>query len=127
MKSNTMHDLDKLATYGSYPLEYYKPLMNEVKYQECLNRRVQTWYPLSVEMMVSFLYAEDIAETAEEAITLYKAETLVENQKGPELQKRVDAAVAKEKNDKSKWFHKLAAVANTAHGPEFLDEVSCCL
>lgn len=89
-----------------------------------LETRVQTYYPLSVKMMVLFIYEEDIARTVQEAITLYKAKTLIKNQKVVELQKRVYAAVAKEENDKSKWLHKLVVVANTAHGLEFLDKVS---
>lgn len=48
-----------MSKFGSQSIEYYKPLISDLKYKDCLSKKAksQTWYPLTGDMMVCFLYA----------------------------------------------------------------------
>ena len=59
MKSNLWHELERVNCFGSQSVEYYKPLISEAKYNDCLITKAKsnTWYPLTGDMMICFLYA----------------------------------------------------------------------
>lgn len=59
MKTNLWHELDRVNRFGSQTVEYYKPLISEAKYKDCVSKKAksQTWYPLTGDMMICFLYA----------------------------------------------------------------------
>ena len=56
MKSNLVHKLHRLATYGVMPLSEFKELITEEEYRACETRRQpHPWYSLTSEVFIKFL------------------------------------------------------------------------
>jgi hypothetical protein len=58
VKTNMVHTLHCVKAIGNQPIESFKGLLSEDEYQKCLNNHVRrkTWYPMTVEVFVTFLF-----------------------------------------------------------------------
>ena len=56
MKLSLVHTLHRLQKYGQFPLEYYKPMLTDEQYKTCISKTIKTWYPLTQDLMVAFIY-----------------------------------------------------------------------
>lgn len=58
MKSSLPAKLHRIRTFGALKLEEFQPLISKEDYLTCVNAKskLQTWYPLTIDVFISFLY-----------------------------------------------------------------------
>ena len=56
VKASFVHTLHRVHMYSSKDLDYYKHLLSDEQYKSCATKSAKTWYPLTKELMVSFIF-----------------------------------------------------------------------
>lgn len=58
VKTNMVHTLHRIKATGMQPLESFKEMLTKEEYRKCLTNpmRSKTWYQLTAEVFVSFLF-----------------------------------------------------------------------
>jgi hypothetical protein len=63
VKTNMVHILHRIKATGLQPLESFKDMLTPEEYNKCESNtmRGKTWYPLTADVFVSFLFRVGIA------------------------------------------------------------------
>ena len=56
VKTSFVHTLHRVQMYSLKDLDYFKHLFSEEQYKSCALKSAKTWYPLTKELMVSFIF-----------------------------------------------------------------------
>ena len=56
VKTNTMHELDRVNIFGQRDITYYKDLILEKVYDKCLRTKRETWYTIPTNQLVKILF-----------------------------------------------------------------------
>ena len=61
VKTSLVHTLHRIRKYGSYDIEYFKPMLTLEQIKSCLTKSKKTWYPLTRDLMVNFILSVRIS------------------------------------------------------------------
>ena len=56
VKASFVHTLHRMQMYSLKDLDYFKHLLSDEQYKACALKSTKTWYPLTKELMVSFIF-----------------------------------------------------------------------
>ncbi len=56
VKTSLVHILHRIQKYGSYDLEYFKPMLTAEQFKSCQTKSIKTWYPLTRDLMINFIF-----------------------------------------------------------------------